>query len=48
MAVFVLGVLSNGIQLIGLGIYPQYIAKGVIMLISIYLGNRNKSDAFAV
>ena len=48
VAVFVLGVLSNGMQLIGLGIYPQYIAKGVIMLISIYLGNRNKSDAFAV
>lgn len=48
VAVFVLGVLSNGMQLIGLGIYPQYIAKGVIMLLSIYLGNRNKTSAFAV
>ncbi len=41
IAVFVLGVLSNGMQLIGLGTYPQYIAKGVIMVVSIYLSNRN-------
>lgn len=41
VAVFVLGVLSNGMQLINLGTYPQYIAKGVIMLVSLYLSNRN-------
>lgn len=41
VAAFVLGVLSNGMQLINLGTYPQYIAKGVIMLISLYLTNRN-------
>lgn len=41
VAVFVLGVLSNGMQLINLGAYPQYIAKGVIMLGSLYLSNRN-------
>lgn len=41
IAVFVLGVLSNGMQLVGLGTYPQYIAKGVIMVVSIYLSNRN-------
>ncbi len=41
VAVFVLGVLSNGMQLINLGTYPQYIAKGVIMLVSLYLTNRN-------
>ncbi|MEX1377757.1 MAG: ABC transporter permease [Eubacteriales bacterium] len=41
VAVFVLGVLSNGMQLVGLGTYPQYITKGAIMLISIYLSNRN-------
>ena len=40
VGVYVLGVLSNGMQLIGLGVYPQYIAKGVIMLVSIYLSNR--------
>ena len=41
VAVFVLGVLTNGMQLIGLGTYPQYIAKGTIMLFSIYMSNRN-------
>lgn len=41
VAVFVLGTLSNGMQLIGLGTYPQYIAKGAIMLLSLYLSNRN-------
>ncbi len=43
VAVFVLGVLANGMQLINLGTYPQYIAKGVIMLVSLYLSNRNSA-----
>ena len=29
---FILGVLANGMQLVGLGTYPQYIAKGVILI----------------
>ena len=41
VAVFVLGVLANGMQLINLGTYPQYIAKGVIMLVSLWLTNKN-------
>lgn len=41
VAVYVLGVLSNGMQLIGLGTYPQYIATGLIMLVSLYLSNRS-------
>ena len=41
VAVFVLGILTNGMQLIGLGTYPQYMAKGSIMLFSIYMSNRN-------
>ena len=41
VAVFVLGVLANGMQLINLGTYPQYIAKGLIMLASLYLTNKN-------
>lgn len=45
VAVFVLGVLSNGMQLIGLGAYPQHIARGVIMLVSLYLSNRNAKTA---
>ena len=44
-AVFVLGVLSNGMQLINLGTYPQYIAKGIIMLVSLYLSNRTAKKA---
>ncbi len=45
VAVFVLGVLANGMQLINLGTYPQYIAKGIIMLGSLYLTNRNAQSA---
>ncbi len=41
VAVFALGVLSNGMQLIDLGAYPQYIAKGLIMLGSLYITNKN-------
>ena len=42
-AAFVLGVLSNGMQLINLGTYPQFIAKGIIMLVSLYLSNRTNA-----
>ena len=31
----ILGVLSNGMQLAGLGIYIQYIVKGIILMLSI-------------
>ena len=40
-AAFALGVLSNGMQLINLGTYPQFIAKGFIMLASLYITNKN-------
>lgn len=39
MATYVLGILSNGMQLIGLGTYPQYIAKCIVMLLAIGIGN---------
>ncbi len=45
VAVYVLGVLTNGMQLLNLGTYPQYIAKGALMLISLYLSNRNAKTA---
>ena len=45
VAVYVLGVLSNGMALINLGTYPQYIATGLIMLVSLYLSNRNAKTA---
>jgi len=41
VAVFILGILANGMQLINLGTYPQYIAKGLIMLFSLWLTNKN-------
>ena len=31
----ILGVLSNGMQLIGMGIYVQFIIKGLILMLSI-------------
>lgn len=39
IATYVLGVLSNGMQFIGLGTYSQYIAKGILMLFSVGLSN---------
>lgn len=39
IATYVLGILSNGMQLIGLGTYPQYIAKCIVMLLAIGIGN---------
>lgn len=33
--ILILGVLSNGMQLAGMGIYIQYIVKGLIMLVAI-------------
>ena len=31
----ILGVLSNGMQFVGLGVYPQYVAKGIILMAAI-------------
>lgn len=46
IAVFILGVLSNGMQLIGMGIYPQYVAKGIILLTAIGYNNYQKRTTF--
>lgn len=35
IGVLILGVLSNGMQLIGLGIYIQYVAKALILIAAI-------------
>lgn len=43
VGVLILGVLANGMQLIGLGIYPQYIAKCVILIASIGFDTYQKS-----
>lgn len=52
-SVLILGVLSNGMQLIGLTIYSQYIVKGILLIIAIafdqYQKNaRVKSDSRAM
>ncbi len=39
VAVYVLGVLSNGMQFVGLGTYAQYIVKCILMLFSVGLSN---------
>lgn len=31
----IIGFLANGMQLVGMGIYPQYIAKGIILVVAI-------------
>jgi ribose transport system permease protein len=46
IAVLILGVLANGMQLTGMGIYPQYIAKGIILLVAIGYNNYQKSGTF--
>lgn len=44
-AVLVLGVLANGMKIMNLGADPQEIVKGIIMLGSLYLTNRNMKRA---
>jgi ribose/xylose/arabinose/galactoside ABC-type transport system permease subunit len=39
----ILGVLSNGMQFIGLGVYPQYVAKGVILMAAISFDTYQKN-----
>lgn len=41
--VLILGVLSNGMQIIGMGTYPQYIAKGLVLLAAVGFDTYEKS-----
>jgi ribose transport system permease protein len=45
VAVFILGVLANGMQIIGLGVYAQYIAKGAILLAAMGFDTYQKNRA---
>lgn len=45
VSVFILGVLANGMQLIGMGIYAQYIAKGAILLAAMGFDTYQKDRA---
>lgn len=40
----ILGVLSNGMQFVGLGVYPQYVAKGIILMAAISFDTYQKKD----
>lgn len=44
VGVLILGVLSNGMQIIGLGIYPQYIAKGLVLLAAVGFDTYQKTS----
>lgn len=41
--VLILGILSNGMQIIGMGTYPQYIAKGIVLLLAVGFDTYQKS-----
>lgn len=45
--VLILGVLSNGMQIIGLGTYPQYIAKGFVLLAAVGFDTYQKQQGIA-
>lgn len=44
LSVMILGVLSNGMQLMGLSTYSQYIMKGVVLVIAIAFDNYQKNS----
>ncbi len=44
-AAFILGILANGMQLISLGIYAQYIAKGTILVAAMGFDTYQKGRA---
>lgn len=46
LAVLILGVLSNGMQLIGLGIYMQFIVKGAILIGALAYDNYQRGGIF--
>jgi ribose/xylose/arabinose/galactoside ABC-type transport system permease subunit len=43
VGVLILGVLATGMQIIGLGTYPQYVAKGIVLLLAVGIDNYQKT-----
>ena len=43
LSVFILGMLANGMQMMGLSIYAQYVAKGVLLIAAIAYDNYQKA-----
>ena len=44
ISVLIIGVLSNGMQMMGYSIYSQYIAKGVLLVAAIAYDNFQKAQ----
>lgn len=44
LGVFIFGLLSNGMQLIGLSIYGQYVVKGILLILAISFDNYQKAS----
>lgn len=43
VSAFILGILANGMQIIGLGVYAQYIAKGAILIVAMAFDTYQKT-----
>lgn len=48
IGVLILGVLSNGMQIVGLGTYPQYVAKGLVLLAAVWFDTYQKEKQSVV
>ncbi len=44
VSAFILGILANGMQIIGLGVYAQYIAKGTILIVAMAFDTYQKAN----
>ena len=42
---FVMGVMNNGMSILGIGIYWQYVVKGLVLLAAVYIDGYQKNNA---
>jgi putative multiple sugar transport system permease protein len=42
---FVMGVMNNGMSILGIGIYWQYVVKGIVLLAAVYVDVYQKKNA---
>ena len=40
---FIMGVMNNGMSILGIGIFWQQVVKGIVLLAAVYLDVYNKS-----
>ena len=41
---FVMGVMNNGMSILGIGIYWQYVVKGLVLLAAVYVDISQKNQ----